>query len=37
MIILNPNQFPGLSVRYRQNSTQMLNVMSLIQKGILFL
>ena len=27
MIILNPKQFPGLSVSYLQNSTQILNMM----------
>ena len=26
MIILNPKQFPGLSVSYLQNSTQILNM-----------
>ena len=29
VIILNPKQFPGSSVSYLQNSTQMLNVMEI--------
>ena len=29
MIILNPKQFPFLSVRYLQNSTQILNMMKI--------
>ena len=29
MIISNPKQFPGLSVNYLQNSTQILNMMEI--------
>ena len=29
MIILNPKQFPGLSVSYLQSSTQILNMMEI--------
>ena len=29
MIILNPKQFPGSSVSYLQNSTQILNIMEI--------
>ena len=29
MVILNPKQFPGLSVNYLQNPTQIVNIMEI--------